>query len=198
MTLDEAATALKYPMQPAARKPLRSDTDGRYDSGRRRVTVILKAAKKTLVNGGYSQLTLRRVESEAGLPLRHLQYYYPTKQTLLRALCQTICADYIAKCDALSAREHVTPMGPVDCVHRFFDRRQPRLGQQYGFLRALGTRLPRCVREPVTGDALRALPGVRRAPDPTVAPRNGRGTRRSTCSADRGPDRRPDTVHRTQ
>ena len=122
VTLDEASTALKYPTQPAARKPLRSDTDGRYDSGRRRVTVILKAAKKTLVNGGYSQLTLRRVASEAGLPLRHLQYYYPTKQTLLRALCETICADYIAKCDALSAREHVTARARfIACIDFLID-----------------------------------------------------------------------------
>ena len=96
----------------AKRKPAQrgssSSESGRYDAGRRRVADILAAARATLVDGGYAQLTLRRVASEAGLPLRHLQYYYPTKDELLLALCETICADYIAKCDALASREHAS------------------------------------------------------------------------------------------
>lgn len=81
----------------------------RYEAGRQRAAVILSAAKHVLVDGGYSQLTLRRVASRAGIPLRHLQYYFRTKNDLLRALCEHICEDYIAKCDALFARKHSTP-----------------------------------------------------------------------------------------
>lgn len=81
----------------------------RYEPGRRRVALILAAAESTLIDGGYAQLTLRRVATEAGLPLRHLQYYFPTKEELLRALCEAICNDYIAKCDAIASEAAGSP-----------------------------------------------------------------------------------------
>jgi len=88
-------------------RPIKRGT--RYGVGQQRIRAILAAAKTVLVNGGYSDLTLRRVAAAAGMPLRHLQYYFPTKNDLLRSLCEAICDDYIAKCDALSSREHATP-----------------------------------------------------------------------------------------
>jgi AcrR family transcriptional regulator len=106
----------------AAGRQSTSGNGGRYDAGRRRVAAILAAARSTLVDGGYPQLTLRRVAGEAGLPLRHLQYYYPTKEELLRALCETICADYIAKCDALATLEHRSPRAQfIACVDFLID-----------------------------------------------------------------------------
>jgi AcrR family transcriptional regulator len=81
----------------------------RYEAGKQRAAAILTAAKQVMVDGGYSQLTLRRVATEAGIPLRHLQYYYRAKHDLLRALCESICEDYIARCDALAARQHSSP-----------------------------------------------------------------------------------------
>ncbi len=81
----------------------------RYEAGKLRVAAILEAAKHILVDGGYSQLTLRRVSLKAGIPLRHLQYYFRTKNALLKALCENICADYIARCNALASREHASP-----------------------------------------------------------------------------------------
>jgi len=80
-----------------------------------------------LVNGGYSDLTLRRVAAAAGMPLRHLQYYFPTKNDLLRSLCEDICGDYIAKCDALSSRKHATPRARFQTCIDFLidDNRDP-------------------------------------------------------------------------
>jgi AcrR family transcriptional regulator len=86
-----------------------SNKKNRYEAGVQRTAAILTAAKQVLVDGGYSQLTLRRVAASAGIPLRHLQYYFRTKDDLLRALCEAICDDYIARCDALSARAHSSP-----------------------------------------------------------------------------------------
>jgi AcrR family transcriptional regulator len=99
----------------------------RYGVGQQRVAAILAAAKQVLVNGGYSDLTLRRVAAAAGLPLRHLQYYYPTKDDLLRALCENICNDYIARCDALSSREHPSAKGRFQTCIDFLidDNRDP-------------------------------------------------------------------------
>jgi AcrR family transcriptional regulator len=117
---------LKGKPKPARRQPTLI-AGGRSDTGRRRVAAILAAARTTLVDGGYSQLTLRRVASEADLPLGHLQYYYPTKEALLRALCETICADYIARCDALAMRDHASPRAQfIACVDFLIeDNRDP-------------------------------------------------------------------------
>ena len=105
--------------------PIRPGT--RYGVGQQRVAAILGAAKTVLVNGGYSDLTLRRVAAAAGMPLRHLQYYFPTKNDLLRSLCEDICDDYIAKCDALSSRKHATPRARFQTCIDFLidDNRDP-------------------------------------------------------------------------
>lgn len=102
--------------------------EGRYEAGKQRVADILAAAKATLVEGGYAQLTLRRVASEAGIPLRHLQYYYPTKAELLRAVCESICNDYIAKCDLMAAQAHADPKSQfIACVDYLIeDNRDPK------------------------------------------------------------------------
>ena len=109
----------------AAQRATRPGT--RYGVGQQRVVAILSAAKRVLVNGGYSDLTLRRVADAAGMPLRHLQYYFPTKNDLLRSLCENICDDYIAKCDALSSREHATPRARFETCIDFLidDNRDP-------------------------------------------------------------------------
>jgi AcrR family transcriptional regulator len=94
----------------------------RYEAGRQRTAAILEAAKQVLVDGGYSQLTLRRVATRASIPLRHLQYYFRTKNDLLRALCESICEDYIDRCDALSSREHSSPQARfMSCVEFLID-----------------------------------------------------------------------------
>ncbi|MEP7244027.1 MAG: TetR/AcrR family transcriptional regulator [Gammaproteobacteria bacterium] len=109
--------SLKPEHRRGADKPQTPAIDGRYEAGRQRLADILVAAKATLVKGGYAQLTVRRVATEAGLPLRHLQYYYPTKDELLSALCESICDDYIEKCDALAARTQSDPKSQfIACI----------------------------------------------------------------------------------
>lgn len=71
---------------------------GNYEAGRKRVTDILNAAKFVLTSGGYAQLTLRKVAAEAGLQLRHLQYYFKTKDQLMAALIKNVCDSYIENC----------------------------------------------------------------------------------------------------
>jgi AcrR family transcriptional regulator len=109
--------SLKPERKRAAEKPPAPAIEGRYEAGRQRLADILAAAKATLVKGGYAQFTVRRVATEAGLPLRHLQYYFPTKDDLLGALCESICDDYITKCDALSARTQSDPKSQfIACI----------------------------------------------------------------------------------
>ncbi|WNG41708.1 TetR family transcriptional regulator [Archangium violaceum] len=57
-----------------------------HAKGHERVESILEAATDTLVEEGYAGLTLRRVAQRADLSLGNLQYYFPTKQDVVRAL----------------------------------------------------------------------------------------------------------------
>jgi AcrR family transcriptional regulator len=57
-----------------------------HAKGHERVESILEAATDTLVQDGYAGLTLREVARRAGLRVGNLQYYFPTKQDVVRAL----------------------------------------------------------------------------------------------------------------
>ena len=80
-----------------------------YEVGKRRIVTILDAAKKILIDGGYSRLSLRRVASAAGLELRSLQYYFKTKDKLIQALIQSICDAYLERCRSLINDAKDTP-----------------------------------------------------------------------------------------
>ncbi|WP_405715211.1 TetR family transcriptional regulator [Streptomyces xanthophaeus] len=54
--------------------------------GSARRTALLDAAERTLVGGGHGALSLRAVAEAAGVRLGHLQYYFPTRDTLLEAV----------------------------------------------------------------------------------------------------------------
>ncbi|NTX06340.1 MULTISPECIES: TetR/AcrR family transcriptional regulator [Myxococcus] len=57
-----------------------------HAKGHERVESILDAAMEVLVEDGYAGLSLRGVAQRAGLSLGNLQYYFPTKQDVVRAL----------------------------------------------------------------------------------------------------------------
>lgn len=56
--------------------------------GRDRVESILDAATSILIAEGYAGLSTRKVAACAGVRLGHLQYYFPTKQDVVRALLE--------------------------------------------------------------------------------------------------------------
>jgi AcrR family transcriptional regulator len=54
--------------------------------GRHRAEEILDAARAILVEDGYAELTTRKVAKRAGIRQSNLQYYFPAKVDLVRAL----------------------------------------------------------------------------------------------------------------
>ncbi|MGW5851732.1 TetR/AcrR family transcriptional regulator [Streptomyces sp. NPDC055254] len=54
--------------------------------GSARRAALLDAAERTLIGGGHGALSLRAVAEAAGVRLGHLQYYFPTRDTLLDAV----------------------------------------------------------------------------------------------------------------
>ncbi len=64
------------------------------EKGQDRVETILAAALAILVEEGYAGLSLRKISASAGIRLGHVQYYFPTKQDLLRAMLEKWLAEF--------------------------------------------------------------------------------------------------------
>lgn len=56
--------------------------------GRDRIEAILDAATCILIDEGYARLSTRKIATRAGVRPGHLQYYYPTKQDVVRGLLE--------------------------------------------------------------------------------------------------------------
>ncbi len=62
---------------------------------------VLKAARQTLIRDGYAQLSTRRVAARAGISVGNLTYHFPGKQSLMRALVQSLVEDYGAQIERI-------------------------------------------------------------------------------------------------
>lgn len=74
---------------------------------------IVVAARELLMNEGYAQFSMRTVAARAGLHLANVQYYYKTREDLVKALLEDTGARYRASYDTLLAQT------PVDRLARF-------------------------------------------------------------------------------
>ena len=67
------------------------------DKGRKRITDIMEACKSVLIDKGYTQFSLRNVAGEAGMYLSNLQYYFRTREELIRGLIEYNSQSYLEK-----------------------------------------------------------------------------------------------------
>ena len=65
------------------------------NKGRKRMSEIMEACKAVLINKGYTQFSLRNVAREAGIHLSNLQYYFKTREELIRGLIDYNSQSYI-------------------------------------------------------------------------------------------------------
>ena len=79
------------------------------EKGRTRSEGILDAATKLLIDEGYAQLSIRKIAARAGVRPGNLQYYYPTKQDVVRALLERYLARSLQATRARVASSHGTP-----------------------------------------------------------------------------------------
>ena len=78
-------------VKPAINPAIRSHSQQR---SKERIGGILKAAEQILIEHGYGELTMRRVADRVGMALGNLQYYFPTRQDLVRGLTADMCGRY--------------------------------------------------------------------------------------------------------
>lgn len=78
------------------RRHTRAGTAQRND-GKATATKIVNAAYKLLQTGGAADFSMRNVADRAGIRLANLQYYYPKKEDLIRALMAHVGEIYNAR-----------------------------------------------------------------------------------------------------
>ena len=98
-----------------AKKKTRS---GIYNKGQNRVTEILEAAENLLIDEGYHNFSLRKVAGAAGIKLGNLQYYFPTKDDLVKAMLSKVILGYLYEFQALRASDGDDPKEQFKTVMR--------------------------------------------------------------------------------
>jgi AcrR family transcriptional regulator len=112
-----------------------------HRKGRDRVQSILDAAAAILIADGHAGLSARKVAARAGVRLGHLQYYFPTKQAVVRALLER----YLERA-AQSIAERIAAAAPpetrLDAVLDVLlgDQRDPERSRFFWELWALAAR----------------------------------------------------------
>jgi AcrR family transcriptional regulator len=89
---------------PDARSRLRAQ-------GLRTRAVIVDVARQLLLEGGSLEFSLREVAGRAGISVSNLQYYFPTRLAVLRAVLEPVIDTYLAelrKATGSKAPPHVT------------------------------------------------------------------------------------------
>lgn len=84
--------------------------------GRDRIESILDAATGILIEEGYARLSTRKIAARAGVRPGHLQYYYPTKQDVVRGLLERYLERATRVFDERMAAGTATPQGRLDAV----------------------------------------------------------------------------------
>lgn len=79
------------------------------EKGLRRSEEILDAAARLLAQAGYAQLSTRKIAAHAGIRPGNLQYYYRTKQDVVRALLDRYLAESVRAIEARVAASAGTP-----------------------------------------------------------------------------------------
>jgi AcrR family transcriptional regulator len=80
-----------------ARKPVSADVaHGRLRAqGMRTRSAIVRAARALLLECGSLEFTLREIALRAGISISNLQYYFPTRLTVLRAVLEPVIDAYM-------------------------------------------------------------------------------------------------------
>jgi AcrR family transcriptional regulator len=71
--------------------------------GRKRIVEIMEACRTVLIDKGYTQFSLRNIAKEAGIHLSNLQYYFRTRDDLLRELIRHNAISYFENYEKLYA-----------------------------------------------------------------------------------------------
>lgn len=85
------------------------DRTGVYATGRARILQILEAAFDIVMSKGYAALTLREIARSCGIRVGAVNYYYATKEDLIRDLLEAAVTPYKDFADEIEKDASITP-----------------------------------------------------------------------------------------
>ncbi len=118
-------------------------TRGASRKGQERSEAILDTAERLLVDEGHAALTLRGVAQQAGIRLGNLQYYFATREELVRALLARVLERATAKLEKrMGAAGHPTTALDAALESLLEDQKEPASYRLFYDLWALAAREP--------------------------------------------------------
>lgn len=81
---------------------------------------ILDAAREVFTNEGYANLSMRKVAKHAGISIGNLNYYYRTKEDLLRDLADYFVTPYIEEFERVRQEAGDSPEKQLEAVLNFW------------------------------------------------------------------------------
>lgn len=103
---------------------------GRPAKIRAKIEAIIASARDSFVKDGHAGLSLRRVADHAGIAVGNLNYYFPTKRSLLDAMLRETLADYVEEHLEQFEAEEDSPLEILLGVVEFYVR---NARQSHGF-----------------------------------------------------------------
>ncbi|MFT7460528.1 MAG: AcrR family transcriptional regulator [Planctomycetota bacterium] len=88
--------------------------------GLARLLSILEAATDIFMEQGYNSLTMRKVATQAGISIGNLNYYYRTKEDLLRDLLDFVINPYLDAFDQAREQAGESPTRQMEAVLTFW------------------------------------------------------------------------------
>ena len=126
------------------RKALNRSGTATQEKGITRLISILDAAREVLIEAGYAGLTMRKIASRAGISIGNLNYYYRTKEDLLRDLLEYVINDYLEEFERRRLLAGHSPEKQLQAVLKFWieDLNTPETTVFFPELWALGNHDP--------------------------------------------------------
>ena len=88
--------------------------------GLSRLLSILDAARDIFTEQGYNSLTMRKVAARANISIGNLNYYYRTKEDLLRDLLEYVINPYLEEFDRVRQEAGESPQEQIRAVLNFW------------------------------------------------------------------------------
>lgn len=88
--------------------------------GLSRLLSILDSARDIFMEDGYNSLTMRKVAAKANISIGNLNYYYRTKEDLLRDLLDYVITPYLEEFDRARQQAGESPEKQIKAVMKFW------------------------------------------------------------------------------
>lgn len=125
-----------------SKPPLPPIPEPKTAKGRAKVQALLGIARRLFINGGYAEMTMRRVADEAGISLSNVQHYFPTRESLLQSLLESVMNSYDPA--YLDEASDIAPRTKLEAAVRYLlqDIKNPESEKLFVEIWSLATRDP--------------------------------------------------------